>query len=100
MEITLENYEEIKQELELFEVKEKFRLEQIEKEKRIKELKRKFLNKLPRNQGYLCYVTRVKIEIDYRETTSNYQGETEEHITVEMPKEIYDEIFFKEPMED
>lgn len=95
MNITLENYEEIKQQLTEFEAREKRKLEAIEKEKKIKQMKREFLESLPRNQGLLCYVTKVKIEIDCRETTYNYQGETEEHKVVEMPTEIYDEIFFK-----
>ena len=92
MKVTLENYEEVKKELAEFEAKEKYRLEQIEKEKRIKELKRKFLNSLPKNCGLLCYVTQVKIDINYNSCTPNFQGETKEHITIEMPTEIYDEV--------
>ncbi len=95
MKVTLDNYEEVKQELARFEAEEKYRLEQIEKEKRIKELKRKFLDSLPKNCGFLCYVTKVTIYIDYNTSTPNFQGETQEHTTIEMPTEIYDEIFFK-----
>ena len=93
MKITLENYDDVKKQIEEFEAKQKAELERIQKEKRAEELFRRFAAKIPSNDGGLQYPTRVTIHIEYKTVMGNYQGYDNNEVTIEMPVEIYDKVF-------
>ena len=93
MRITMENYEEVKKEMERFEKEQAEEIHRAQEKKRLDNLYQEFIKAMPSHIGYLCYPTKVVIHIDYAVSTSDYQGRENRHTDVEMPIDIYDRVF-------
>ncbi len=91
--ITMGNYEEYKEAMKEFEYKNQRELERIEEEKRLQREFEYFVSQIPEHSGCMQYPTKVLIHIEYETTTPDYQGAEKNSVDIDMPLELYDEVF-------